>query len=60
MSLVDFVRLAECEYFAHWTRLIDLESREGEDTVREIWTIPSAERELLGKCVPQLILKCLW
>eukprot|EP01083_Nonionella_stella_P277847 944715_1 len=41
-------------YFSHWNNLLDLETGDAVSSRREIWTIPSDEREKLGRCFGSL------
>jgi hypothetical protein len=44
-------------FMAKWDRLIDLELGENGQTRKEIWTLPSAAREKLGRCIGNLMLE---
>ena len=45
------------EFLAEWDRLLDLEAIASNATRGEIWTMPTAERERLGRCVASLALR---
>jgi DNA replication ATP-dependent helicase Dna2 len=44
------------EFLAEWDRLLDLEAVASNASRGEIWTVPAAERERMGRCVGSLTL----